>query len=46
MTAEGADMRDHYNYCEEYQIAEIRLSAKKTSRDDTKSKWRALFDED
>lgn len=47
VTAECAGLREHYNYCEEYQIAEIRLPVEKPKNDhDPKSKWQALFDED
>jgi hypothetical protein len=44
VTAECTGQRDHYNYCEEYQIAQIRL-APDPVQDDTKAKWRALFGE-
>jgi len=42
VTAECTGDRDHYNYCEEYQIARKPLPAEK-HEPDGKTEWRTLF---
>ena len=44
VTAECTGQRDHYNYCEEYQIAQIR-PAPESPEESALSKWKALFRE-
>lgn len=44
VTAECTGDREHYNYCEEYQMAQIQLP-KTVVQPDPKAKWRALFGE-
>ena len=44
VTADCTGQRDHYNYCEEYQIAQIPLSPE-DAPNDAKTRWRELFGE-
>ncbi len=42
VTAECPGQRDHYNYCQEYQIARKPLPGEKR-KPDGKTEWRTLF---
>lgn len=42
VTAECTGQRDHYNYCEEYQIAQIKPNPE-TPEAKAITKWKALF---
>ena len=45
VTAECTGDREHYNYCEEYQIAQIPLPPR-PPEDHARDRWRALFQDD